>query len=460
MIRKPTKKSKIKLSDLANIQSLERRVLLSITAPGPDGTVIIDESTATSAVTVTVTFDAGNNQYDFNDNGTIDAFAASSVETVQITTGLGDDLIQVETALPGTIDGSARADGIDCGAGDDTVICSTGREVVFGDAGADSIVGAGSFGDTIHGNGGTDTILGTGGNDLLDGGGGSDSIDGGSGGSDQLFGDGGNDTLTSGISNGADTMFGGTGFDSLNGGTGGYCYLAGGTNADTIFGGTGSNETLIGGHGRDVLVAGGEGLLTLTGNSPASPVSTTDSLLGGKGRDTVIGSTGFDSLTGGGGPDVFYANSGSNTLEDFTPAQGDLQPVQDAYATGTTPDVNINISLKIIVNGTTVAIPSTAGSFPSIVSVAQVTSVAGDGTATVNFSTPGQRTFLLGDFFNQWGVSFNGRGVGQYSSLGSGASITMAVTPQGGSATANTSFADYAVQAGDSIVITVVDPGA
>jgi hypothetical protein len=458
MSRKPAKKSELKFPELANVQSLERRVLLSITAPGPDGTVIIDDSTATTAVTVTVTFDSGNDQFDFNDNGTMEAFAGAAVETVQITTGSGDDLIQIEAILPGTVDGTARADGIDCGAGNDTVICSTGREVVFGDAGADSIVGAGSFGDTVHGNGGADTIIGAGGNDLLDGGGGSDSIDGSNAASSQLFGDGGNDTLIGGSA--ADTMFGGTGFDSLNGASGSDCYLAGGTNADTIFGGTGLNNTLIGGHGRDVLVAGDEDLLTLMGNSPVTPDATNDSLLAGKGRDTVIGSPGLDSLTGGGGADVLISNSSNDVLEDFTPAQGDLQPVQDVYATGTTPDVNINISLKIVVNGTTVAIPSTAGSFSGVVSVAQVTGVAGDGTATVNFSTPGQRTFLLGDFFNQWGITFNGRGVGQYSSLGSGASIAMTVTPQGGSATANTSFADYAVQAGDSIVITVTDPGA
>jgi uncharacterized repeat protein (TIGR03803 family) len=313
-----------------------------------------------------------------------------------------------------------------------------------------------SLGVSVLGGGGPDTITGGTGPDTLGGAGGSDSITAGTG-NDSISGGNGNDVLlgVSGDDGASDTIVGGAGDDFINGGSASNSFLAGGLNSDTIIGGTGSNNTLKGGKGADVLATGNEDLLTLTGDTAAATVATSDALFGGKGRDTLIGSIGADSLTGGNGADVLVINNVTDVVEDFTPAQGDVQPYQDTYPTAAPLVVDFDVTLKIIVNGTTVMIPSDAGSFMGVVSAAQVTSVAGDGTATVNFSYPGARNFVLGDFFNQWGITFNGRGIAQYSGLGPGASVAMTVN-----GAANTDFAAYEVQSGDSIVITVTDPSA
>ncbi|BCU13413.1 calcium-binding protein [Microcystis aeruginosa] len=106
-----------------------------------------------------------------------------------------------------------------------------------------------------------------------------------------------------------DTLIGGSGDDNLNGGSGDD-NLIGGDGNDTLTGVSG-NDTLIGGNGNDLLGSG-------DGN---------DSLNGGDGNDTLNGGLGTDTLTGGAGADRFAytaTNQGTDTITDFTIADGDL----------------------------------------------------------------------------------------------------------------------------------------
>ncbi|MFM7908022.1 MAG: calcium-binding protein, partial [Microcystis sp.] len=112
-----------------------------------------------------------------------------------------------------------------------------------------------------------------------------------------LRGANGNDSITG--SDQSDTLLGFDGNDSLNGGL----------DNDSLDGGLG-NDSLNGGGDFDILI-GGEG---------------DDTLLGVSGDDTLIGGAGNDSLTGGTGADHFAytaSNQGTDTITDFTIAQGD-----------------------------------------------------------------------------------------------------------------------------------------
>ncbi|NCR56245.1 MAG: calcium-binding protein [Microcystis aeruginosa L211-07] len=189
------------------------------------------------------------------------------------------------------------------------------------------IIGTG-FNDKYSGGAGNDTISGGAGNDTLDGGAGTDTA---------VFGAGNNTvnlTLTTGQNTGEgidvlssiENLVGGDGDDSLTGDTGNN-QLDGGTGNDNLNGG-GGNDTLIGSAGNDSLnganqndhLDGGDGNDTLIGGSG------NDTLIGGAGNDTLTGGTGNDSLTGGAGADRFAytaTNDGTDTITDFTIAQGD-----------------------------------------------------------------------------------------------------------------------------------------
>ncbi len=106
-----------------------------------------------------------------------------------------------------------------------------------------------------------------------------------------------------------DTLIGGSGDDNLNGGSGDDS-LNGGDGNDTLTGVSG-NDTLIGGNSNDLL-GGGDG---------------NDSLNGGDGNNILNGGLGTDTLTGGAGTDRFAytaTGQGTDTITDFTIAQGDL----------------------------------------------------------------------------------------------------------------------------------------
>ncbi|MGM9500767.1 beta strand repeat-containing protein [Desertifilum tharense IPPAS B-1220] len=83
-----------------------------------------------------------------------------------------------------------------------------------------------------------------------------------------------------------------------------------------VFGQAG-NDTIVGSSSADTLF-GGSGDDSLVGNAG------NDLLNGGIGSDTLIGGTGNNTLTGGAGADWFGLQvGGTQTITDFTPAQGD-----------------------------------------------------------------------------------------------------------------------------------------
>ena len=194
------------------------------------------------------------------------------------------------------------------------------------------------------------TDLGT----LIAGFGGNDSLTGGANG-DMILGGTGNDSLQ-GLG-GDDSLYGGDGTDVINGGDGNDMLFGGATAADlrdVIFGGDG-NDTIDGGHGNDELrgdagndsIAGGFGADTViggTGNDTLTGSAFGDLLVGGDGDDFVNGGFGFDRVNGGDGADVFYhlgiADHGSDWIQDFTHAQGDVLVFGNGTATRSQFQIN------------------------------------------------------------------------------------------------------------------------
>ncbi len=127
--------------------------------------------------------------------------------------------------------------------------------------------------------------------------------------SNNLFGDGAANTINGTSAN--DRIDGAAGNDTLNGNAG--------------------NDLLIGGAGIDTL-GGGDGIDELRGGAG------NDILGGGNGNDILVGGMGNDALAGGAGADVFrweFADRGvagtpaSDTIADFSTAQGDKLDLRD-----------------------------------------------------------------------------------------------------------------------------------
>lgn len=107
-------------------------------------------------------------------------------------------------------------------------------------------------------------------------------------------------------------------------GSGASNTLLGGRGADSIFG-LGGSDTLRGGNGADKL-AGGKGRDTLDGgarNDKLFGQNGADDLTGGRGGDLLNGGNGNDVLTGGKGGDVFVFSLGQDVVTDFTTARND-----------------------------------------------------------------------------------------------------------------------------------------
>lgn len=267
--------------------------------------------------------------------------ADQAVQVLQVGTGDGDDLVDVD----GDLSGRAHLLG---GPGADTLIGSDQPDLLEGGAGVDDIDGRGGN-DTISYSGrkvpvtvdlkrgqatvagetdkvanleivagGTknDTLIGSDSDDVLDGGNGVDRIDGGEG-DDTLSGDGGGDIINGG--NGDDQIegdpvevvdegFAPTGSDDMNGGAGNDTITDGGAAKGDVMKGGGGNDTLRAGFGKTHL-RGGAGRDTLSG-SPKN-----DALEGGSGNDRLDGAAGKDRLTGGKGRDRVSGGRGADRID-------------------------------------------------------------------------------------------------------------------------------------------------
>ena len=175
-------------------------------------------------------------------------------------------------------------------------------------------------GETIMGTRFDDAVLGQGGHDNITGGDGDDLIEGGDG-SDTINGGNGDDMLTGGSSENdlRDVIYGGAGDDIIDGGYGN----------DELRGDAG-NDVIAGGFGADTVI-GGVGNDTVTGSALG------DLLFGGDGNDFINGGFGFDRVNGGAGADRFFhlgvADHGSDWIQDFSRAQGDVLVFGDSAAT-------------------------------------------------------------------------------------------------------------------------------
>ena len=283
--------------------------------------------------------------------------------------GLYDLSVQTVTSL-GRLNGSSGAD---------TLRGNANRNELEGRDGHDVIEGLGGD-DRLDGGNGNDSIFGGNGNDALFGGAGDDWLDGGEG-DDYLYGDFGNDTLLL-SSQEFESLDGGDGIDvvwvttgttisptvsfsrvetlivgvaaggaglsitasqfnsfssivalngSANGGISSPLVITGTTSglydlsrtsisssstllgslgADTIRGGSQGNfldardgsDVIESGEGNDTLIGG-------NGNDFLAGEGGNDSLIGGADNDTLIGGTGADSMLGGDGSDLLDAGS-------------------------------------------------------------------------------------------------------------------------------------------------------
>jgi hypothetical protein len=100
--------------------------------------------------------------------------------------------------------------------------------------------------------------------------------------------------------------------------------LSGSTWADVLFG-LGGVDALNGEAGNDLL-CGGQAVDTVNGGDGDDVLDGgqgNDSLDGGEADDTLLGKAGDDSLTGGSGGDVFSGGSGVDVNRDFNAAEGD-----------------------------------------------------------------------------------------------------------------------------------------
>ena len=84
---------------------------------------------------------------------------------------------------------------------------------------------------------------------------------------------------------------------------------------------TDGNNTLVGGNGKDSLVggAGDDSLIGGNGKDTLDGGDGNDTLVGGNGKDILVGGAGDDSLVGGKGKDIFLIESGNgeDTIADF-----------------------------------------------------------------------------------------------------------------------------------------------
>ncbi|MBZ4021513.1 hypothetical protein CKO11_03455 [Rhodobacter sp. TJ_12] len=175
-----------------------------------------------------------------------------------------------------------------------------------------------AFDDETGGGSGNDRLIGNAGADTLDGGDGRDTLSGGDG-DDFIFGG-------ATAADRGDVIYGGAGHDSVDGGYGN----------DELNGGTG-NDTMEGNYGADTLI-GNDGDDFLTGSVYS------DLIFGGDGLDFINGGFGNDRVNGGADADRFYhtgiAGHGSDWIQDFSSAEGDLLQYGGAGATRNQFQVN------------------------------------------------------------------------------------------------------------------------
>lgn len=249
-------------------------------------------------------------------------------QTVTVLSGLGTDSIaEIERAELSGGDGNNVID----------ATSFTAAVVLRGGGGADELIGT-AFNDTIFGGSGNDSMSGLAGADVLNGDADNDSLTGGQG-DDQLNGGIGNDDFVWLNGDNSDAISGGLGADalqvsghetlgdvfqltssgsgarfsrtnlvpfSLNFSTVEFLVVEGGGGNDSF------TVTLVAGAARpsEISFGGGDGRDSLDASATSLPVFA----FGDAGNDTLIGGRGADSLQGGADDDMLTGNSGADDL--------------------------------------------------------------------------------------------------------------------------------------------------
>jgi Ca2+-binding RTX toxin-like protein len=234
---------------------------------------------------------------------------ATDVASILVFLGDRDDQATIDPSVGGLLGADLEGEG-----GSDTL------NLLGGPFNFATLEGHGAFGppggpadnDVLTGGPFDEVIIGENGNDRLNGGGGQDQLDGEDG-DDTIDGGPGDDSLRGGgAGNGADRLIGGPGVDSLDfQGRGLPVTITQNGDADDGGSGEGDNvgsdiETLIGGKGDDTISGGGVSN-TIFGSFGDDVIS------GGAGADrTIQGNEGNDLLNGDAGDDVGISGGAGN----------------------------------------------------------------------------------------------------------------------------------------------------
>ena len=157
------------------MQKLEDRRLLS--ASVIEGVLTVEGTDGADEIVVSLnTSDPAATKLDVKLNGVTSSFDLSSVTSISISGGEGDDIITISD-VGGAIDLAAKLLG---GGGKDVLTGGAGNDVLEGGNGKDVLVG-GAGNDQLDGGNGKDMLSGGLGDDTLVGGRGKDKLDGGEG---------------------------------------------------------------------------------------------------------------------------------------------------------------------------------------------------------------------------------------------------------------------------------------
>ena len=279
-----------------------------------DGVEVTENGTQPNHVPVHIDFDPSSG---CTPDSTTSVKCTGDIARIVVDLGDGDDLVQIDGALPATIDGGDGNDSLGGGNGSDHLRGGAGADALEGGSGDDTLDGGAGV-DTLNGGTGDDALHGGDADDKLNGGVGNDSLDGGAG-ADSLDGGDGSDTVDYSARGGPVTI---TLDGQANDGEAGENDNAG-TNVENATGGAG-DDTLTGSDGDNVLT-GGDGNDTIDGgkgNDVLDGGAGADMLAGAGGTDTLTGGPGNDGLAGGPGPDTMSGGDGSDFVGYFARPAG------------------------------------------------------------------------------------------------------------------------------------------
>lgn len=295
---------------------------------------------------------------------------------------------------------------------------------------------------SVFGGAAGDTIMGGGGPELLQAGSGSSLLQAGTG-QQTLVGGAGNDTLQ-----------GGSAHDLLEGGAGADLLIAG-SGDNQVYAGANGNNTLNGGSGNDTLGGANQDQFLFDGQPPPTSwfVPGDDRIVCGSGNDWVVGGDSEQihqpsTIVAGSGHDILDARDGDVIVGQ---KPGDLVPSTDQYGTPTAGQTHFAVDILAVLNIyirvggklQKVSIPSGIGNFGlrgALYTAVSPVITSNPGGTLLRMRDVVKRPFTLGEFFRNWGVSFDSTHIGRYL-VGNGHKLTMTVNGK-----TNDRFGNYVIQ--------------